>query len=64
MCGHHAQIKPLLSITLHWINDEWKMYCILLDLIPLHERNTGITLANNVYTNTQLLMILVLVKRL
>ena len=27
-----------------------QMHCILLDLIPLHERHTGVTLANTVYT--------------
>src|SRR5438034_464610 len=39
-----------MSITLHWIDNEWKMHCILLNLIPFHERHTGITLANTVYT--------------
>ncbi|CAG8692805.1 773_t:CDS:2, partial [Gigaspora rosea] len=38
-----------MSITLYWFSNEWKMYCILLDLIPLHERNTGIILANMIY---------------
>ncbi|CAB4496166.1 unnamed protein product [Rhizophagus irregularis] len=42
--------QAYMSVTLHWIDDEWKMYCILLDLVPLHERHTGVTLANTMYT--------------
>ncbi|CAB4444399.1 unnamed protein product [Rhizophagus irregularis] len=42
--------QAYMSVTLHWIDDEWKMNCILLDLVPLHERHTGATLANTMYT--------------
>jgi len=34
-----------LSVTLHWIDNNWKMQRILLDIIPLHERHTGKNLA-------------------
>ena len=46
--------QAYMSITLHWINDEWKMKCILLDLIPLHERHTGVILANTMYDTISL----------
>ncbi|CAB4377208.1 unnamed protein product [Rhizophagus irregularis] len=42
--------QAYMSVTLHWIDDEWKMYCILLDLVSLYERHTGVTLANTMYT--------------
>jgi hypothetical protein len=42
--------QAYMSITLHWIDNEWKMHRILLDLIPLHERHTGTILANTIYT--------------
>lgn len=29
-----------LTITLHWINEDWNMTQILLDMVPLHERHT------------------------
>ena len=46
----HSQQTPgvvaqTLAITLHWIDDNWKMQHILLDIIPLHERHTGKNLA-------------------
>ncbi|CAG8692129.1 4883_t:CDS:2, partial [Gigaspora rosea] len=40
--------QAYLSITLHWINDDWYMQRILLDLIPLHERHTGVFIAENI----------------
>ncbi|EXX56929.1 hypothetical protein RirG_211800 [Rhizophagus irregularis DAOM 197198w] len=30
-----------LAITLHWINENWTMTRVLLDMVPLHERHTG-----------------------
>ncbi|CAG8475158.1 15601_t:CDS:2, partial [Cetraspora pellucida] len=32
--------QAFLSVTLHWIDDQWQMQRILLDFIPLHERHT------------------------
>ncbi|CAG8525737.1 562_t:CDS:2 [Gigaspora rosea] len=40
--------QAYLSITLHWINDNWCMQRILLDLIPLYERHTGVFIAENI----------------
>ncbi|CAG8618834.1 9563_t:CDS:2, partial [Gigaspora rosea] len=40
--------QAYFSITLHWINDDWCMQCILLDLIPLHECYTGVFIAENI----------------
>ncbi|CAG8457507.1 600_t:CDS:2 [Acaulospora morrowiae] len=42
--------QAYMSITLHWIDDNWQMHRILLDLIPLHERHTGTNLANIIDT--------------
>ncbi|CAG8777481.1 12142_t:CDS:2, partial [Cetraspora pellucida] len=41
--------QAYMLITFHWIDNKWKMYHILLDLVPLHERHTGKTIANTVY---------------
>jgi len=38
-----------ISITLHWIDKEWKMKNILLDLIPIHESHTGLAFAENIF---------------
>ena len=35
-------------MTLHWIDDDWCLQHILLDLIPLHERHTGVSLTKNI----------------
>lgn len=40
--------QAYLSITLHWIDNNWCMQRILLDLVPLHERHTGIFIAKNI----------------
>jgi len=40
--------QSYLSVTLHWIDDNWCLQRILLDLIPLHERHTGVSLAKNI----------------
>ncbi|CAG8465808.1 22481_t:CDS:2 [Gigaspora rosea] len=29
-----------LAITLHWINEDWKIEKVLLDMVPLHKRHT------------------------
>ncbi|CAG8832724.1 16953_t:CDS:1, partial [Racocetra persica] len=41
--------QAFLSVTLHWINDQWQMQCILLDFIPLHERHIGYFLAETLF---------------
>ena len=41
--------QAYFSVTLHWIDDNWCLQRILLDLIPLHERHTGIFLAENIW---------------
>lgn len=33
--------QAYMSVTLHWIDDDWQLRRILLDLIPTHERHTG-----------------------
>ena len=38
-----------LSITLHWIDKEWNMKNILLDLIPIHENHTGLAFAESIF---------------
>ncbi|CAG8806999.1 3671_t:CDS:2, partial [Gigaspora rosea] len=40
--------QAYLLITLHWINDDWCMQRILLDLIPLHKGHTGVFIAENI----------------
>ena len=30
-----------LAVVLHWINENWTMSRILLDMVPLHKRHTG-----------------------
>ncbi|CAG8521004.1 12500_t:CDS:2 [Acaulospora morrowiae] len=42
--------QAYMSITLHWIDDKWKMNRILLDLISLHERHTSTVLVDIIYT--------------
>lgn len=43
--------QAYLSITLHWIDEQWCMQQILLDIIPIHENHTGLALAKN-FLNT------------
>jgi hypothetical protein len=43
--------QAYLSMTLHWIDEQWCMKKILLDIIPIHENHTGLALANN-FLNT------------
>ncbi len=40
--------QAYLSVTLHWITNDWCLQHILLDLIPLHERHTGIFIAESI----------------
>ncbi len=40
--------QAYLSVTLHWIDKEWCMKHILIDLIPIHENHTGLVLAENI----------------
>ena len=42
-----------LSVTLHWIDQEWNMKSILLDLIPIHESHTGLIFAENVFNTLE-----------
>ncbi|CAG8821633.1 34050_t:CDS:1, partial [Racocetra persica] len=41
--------QAFLSVTLHWIDDQWQMQHILLDFIPLHEKHTGYFLAETLF---------------
>ena len=36
--------QSYMSVTLHWIENDWQLRRILLDLVPMHERHTGINL--------------------
>ncbi|CAG8787792.1 10335_t:CDS:2, partial [Cetraspora pellucida] len=40
--------QAYLSITLHWIDNNWCIQYILLNLVPLHERHTEIFIAENI----------------
>ena len=42
--------QAYLSVTLHWIDKDWNMQHILLDIIPIHENHTGLALAKNFLT--------------
>jgi hypothetical protein len=41
--------QAYLSITLHWIDKQWCMQHILLDLIPIHENHKGLVFAENLF---------------
>lgn len=43
--------QAFLGITIHWINKEWQIRSMLLDIIPLHDPHTGDLIAETI-TNT------------
>src|SRR5207245_7129918 len=45
VCSSDLTNQAYLSITLHWIDKQWCMQHILLDIIPIHENHTGLALA-------------------
>ncbi|CAI2199980.1 2273_t:CDS:2, partial [Funneliformis geosporum] len=41
--------QSYILVILHWIDEKWYMKNILLDFIPMHERYTGIAIAEKIY---------------
>ena len=37
-----------IAVTAHWVNPDWKMNCILLDLIPFNETHTAINQSDTI----------------
>jgi len=36
-----VNMEPFLGITVHWIDEEWRLQGMLLDLVPLEGKHTG-----------------------
>ncbi|CAG8600367.1 7255_t:CDS:2 [Paraglomus occultum] len=43
-----ATMQPYLAITMHWIDSDWCMRKLLLDLVPFHDCHTGANQANTI----------------